>query len=313
MSARCLKPYPVAMIPYVNMLPYRALGTPPHCRWHEYVPRESVAALMAGKVVAAAVPVGALPGLADHVEPLGHYGIAARESSMSVLFFSARPFEQIHIDDRMRITPDSATSVRLLYLLLSCRQPSGIGWQAGCDDDAVGELIIGDRAMQRMHAWRQANAGNGIAETVTAAYPHVTDLATSWYANWGRPFVFARWVIRRDAPSEARSILMDWLDDFKAQEEALICRSIPLAAQELGLPEAWFEEYYQCLRRVLGAEDLEGQALFLKEIGRRQIDCVLPPQASGGKGEAPSRLAELGRPLPAGGEGGSPFMESGAG
>jgi predicted solute-binding protein len=79
----CSKTYPVAMIPYANMLPYRILGTPPHCCWHDYVPRDSVAALLAGKVMAAAVPVGALPGLAGWVEPLGRYGIAARESSMS--------------------------------------------------------------------------------------------------------------------------------------------------------------------------------------------------------------------------------------
>jgi predicted solute-binding protein len=61
--------------------------------------------------------------------------------------------------------------------------------------------------------------------------------------------------------------MMDWLDQFELQEDALISRSIPLAAQRLGLPEAWFEEYYQCLRRVLRTEDLEGQALFLEESG----------------------------------------------
>ncbi len=300
MALGCPKPYPVAMIPYVNMLPFRMLGPPPHCCWHDYVPRDSVAALRTGKVMAAAVPVGALPALEDCVAPLGHYGIAARESSMSVLFFSARPFDQIRIDDRMQLTTDSATSVRLLYLLLNCRQPPGAEHAGGASHDPVGELIIGDRAMQQMHAWRCTKDGNGSTERMRARYLYVTDLATCWYAAYGRPFVFARWVIRRDAPSAVRTILMDWLAKFDRHEDALVCRSIPLAAQRLGLPEAWLEEYYQCLRRVLQAEDLEGQALFLKEIRRNQIDCLVQPALSGEYGAGPSLMTGIGRLVPNG-------------
>lgn len=308
----CSKTYPVAMIPYANMLPYRILGTPPHCCWHDYVPRDSVAALLAGKVMAAAVPVGALPGLADWVEPLGRYGIAARESSMSVIFFSARPFERIRLDERMHLTPDSATSVRLLYLLLSGLQQPGVEHAARIKGDAVGELIIGDRAMLRLNAWRQAGRGNDTLRKTTKSYPHVTDLATCWYAAYGRPFVFARWVIRRDAPSEARTIMMDWLDQFELQEDALISRSIPLAAQRLGLPEAWFEEYYQCLRRVLRTEDLEGQALFLEEIRRRQIDRFVQPALSEKNGVGSGPMKGPGR-LVANGQRVAPYAETRAG
>ena len=298
MPKGCLSPYPVAMIPYVNMLPYRMLGTPPHCCCHDYVPRDSVAALRAGKVMAAAVPVGALPVLGDWVEPLGHCGIAARESSMSVLFFSTRPFEQVCIDDRMTLTPDSATSVRLLYLLLSCRQPPGKASADKTADDPVGELIIGDRAMQRIHSWRRTKAGKVTPETMPDRYPYVTDLATCWYTAYGRPFVFARWVIRRDAPSEARAILTEWLENFERQEDELIARSIPIASRRLGLPEAWLEKYYRCLRRVLQAEDLEGQAFFLDEICRRQIDRAIPPEPSVKSETDPASIIDLGRPMP---------------
>ena len=287
MSSRCPKPYPVAMIPYVNMLPYRVLGSPPGCCWHDYVPRESVGALAAGRVIAAAVPVGALAGLEDCVEPLGRFGIAARESSMSVLFFSNHPFDELRETDRLRITPDSATSVRLLYLLLRYQQ-SAPGLRRL--DGASGELIIGDQALRRMYEGRSGVYPLGGLDGVRP-YRHVADLATRWYQHHRLPFVFARWVIRRDAPPEARSTLLDWLNAFKEREDSLIDRAIPIAAQQLGLPESLIAHYYRCLGRVLDEADIDGQALFLKEIRRNRIAGVerrQPRSATGPTGSTPA-------------------------
>ncbi len=273
MRPGCSKPYPVAMIPYVNMLPYRVLGPPSRCGWHDYVPRESVGALAAGRVIAAAVPVGALAGLGDCVEPLGRFGIAARKSSMSVLFFSNHPLNEFRETDRLRITPDSATSVRLLYLLLSYQQSAPGLRRLDSESGATGELVIGDQALQRMYAGRSGVYPIGGLDGVRP-YRHVADLATRWYQHHRLPFVFARWVIRRDAPPEARAALLDWLNAFKEREDALVDRSIPIAAQQLGLPESLVAIYYRCLGRVLDEADIEGQALFLREIRRNRLDAV---------------------------------------
>lgn len=274
MPSKSRKPYPVAMIPYVNMLPYRVLGPPSRCCWHDYVPRESVGALAAGRVIAAAVPVGALDGLADCVEPLGRFGIAARESSMSVLFFSNRPFDEFRETDRLRITPDSTTSVRLLYLLLRYQQSAPGVRRLDGESGATGELVIGDQAMRRVYEDRPGVYPIGGGFESVGPYRHVADLATRWYQHHRLPFVFARWVIRRDAPPEARSTLLDWLNAFKEREDSLVGRSIPIAARQLGLPETLIADYYQCLGRVLDETDNSGQALFLKEIRRNRIDGV---------------------------------------
>jgi predicted solute-binding protein len=282
------------MIPYINMLPFRMLGTPAGCCWHEFIPRESVAALARGEVLAAAVPVGALPGLADCVETLGPYGIAAREESMSVLFFSDRPFDQIGSADDLRITPDSATSVRLLDLLL--KRPERRPEACACEDarDPVGELIIGDRALEVMQAWRKAAAGRGASRTAAANFSHVTDLATRWHQRYNLSFVFARWVVRRDAPTDLRASLREWLERFRLQEDALVARAIPVAARRLGLSETFTARYYRCLRRVLDREDLAGQALFLDAISCRStaVPEALP--------QRPGSARYPGRPRPAG-------------
>lgn len=272
MPAEGSKTYPVAMIPYINMLPYRLLGTPPNCRWHDLVPRASVEALSSGRVLAAAVPVGALPGLGNSVEPLGAFGIAARGASMSVLFFSDRPFERMRVTHHLRLSPESATSVRLLYLLLDRQTPSCGGDSGGVDRDAAGVLVIGDRALRAIQ--RRWRGGGYSADPVDAGagFAYVTDLATRWFQLFRRSFVFARWVIRRDAPLEARDILLEWLETFKTREAALVSQAIPIAARQLELPEPVAVDYYRCLGRVLDEEDLEGQERFLQEIETRSID-----------------------------------------
>ncbi len=273
MQAERRPTYPVAMIPYINMLPYRLLGTPSNCRWYDLVPRDSVAALSAGKVLAAAVPVGALPELGDSVEPLGAFGIAARDASMSVLFFSDRPFERVRVTDRLRLTPDSATSIRLLYLLLDRHTPPCED-EGGAGGDAVGALVIGDRALEALMKRCRIGGGNAGRSSDCPGFAHLTDLATRWFELYRRPFVFARWVIRRDAPQEARAILLEWLEAFKYREAALVSKAIPIAARQLGLPKSLAAEYYRCLKRALDDEALEGQNLFLQEMGRRSIDRI---------------------------------------
>jgi chorismate dehydratase len=108
----------VAMIPYTNMAPYRQLGAPRGCRFVPLVPKASIGALLSGEVVAAAVPVGGLAALDGVVETVGRFGIAAAGECMSVLFFSRFPFEAMHDPRTIRVTAESASSVRLLYLLL---------------------------------------------------------------------------------------------------------------------------------------------------------------------------------------------------
>lgn len=253
----------VAMIPYTNMAPYRQLGAPRGCRFVPVIPRASIGALLSGEVVAAAVPVGGLKTLDGVVETVGRFGIAADGECMSVLFFSRLPFREMYSPRTIRLTGESASSVRLLYLLLGNRHGfSRLPHIAAVGRVPDGELLIGDRALVRGQT-----AGG-------AKSLFITDLSRRWFELHRLPFVFARWVVRKDASESIKSTISDWLEEFKAREPYLVEQAIPEAAETLNLPPALIRRYFQVIRRSLDERDIRGQQLFFKqfeELGRSPL------------------------------------------
>lgn len=249
-------PYPIAMIPFTNMAPYRAAGTPKGCVFHEMPPRASIASLLAGDTLAACAPVGALPVLRSEVDFLGSYGIAATDKTMSVYCFSHRPFAELDQTTTLCLTGLSASSVRLLFLLLGYQQGfTNLPYLANDRVRADAELLIGDEAISAAgeNNWR-----------------YQTDLATVWQERKKLPFVFARWVIRKDAPSAARDAMLAWLNDYSERE--VVCtefaiRELAASTKNLGDANFW-RDYFFTVRRVLTETDLRGQSCFLAEISR---------------------------------------------
>lgn len=260
--------FPVAMIPYTNMAPYRELGPPAGCRFVPLVPSRSIAALKDNTVIAAAVPVGGLPELAGLTDFIGTFGIAAHERSMSVLFFSNRPLADMGSSTCIRVTDESASSVRLLYLLMVYQRGlDDLPRLAAPDETVDGELLIGDRALLRMHGDLRETHGESGAEACTV----VTDLASAWHARQNLPFVFARWVVRKDATRRARAALEGWLAEFKIREEEMVRKAVANAARSLNLEPQTLRTYFQVLRRCLDETDLAGQARFLEECSRYSL------------------------------------------
>lgn len=255
---------PVAMIPYTNMAPYRQLGPPQGCHFVPLVPKASIGALMTGRVAAAAVPIGGLARLGGMVETVGRFGIAAKGPSMSVLFFSRSPFEEMHAPKTLRVTNETASSVRLLYLLLGQtlgfdRLPRLV--PEGRTPDA--ELLIGDRALIK-----------GLRVKADQAILHVTDLSKAWFDIHDLPFVFARWVVRKDAPQSVKTAIARWLDEFKEKESLLVAQAVPEAAGRLNISPDLVQCYFRAIRRCLDDSDLQGQQRFFQEyehVGRAPL------------------------------------------
>ncbi|HUU96021.1 MAG TPA: MqnA/MqnD/SBP family protein [Phycisphaerae bacterium] len=242
------------MIPYSNMAPYRQLGPPAGCTWVDYVPRQSSIALREGAVWAAAAPVGDLPSLADCVEFLGQFGIAAAGAVGSVLLFSDLPFEELAAPARLRLTDESSSSMRLLYLLLLRQHGKDrVPLLAEPGEPAEAELLIGDEALVR-------------AERPGRRF--VIDLARKWFHIQRVPFVFARWVIRRDAPDGLRSAMVEWLQKVRERDAELAEQAAPAEAARLSITLEAMLAYLRGMKRVLGADELRGQELFLAELAR---------------------------------------------
>ncbi len=264
----------IAMIPYANMAPFKEMGPPQGCVLVDCLPRESIQALKFKHVWAAAVPVGGLAYIEEETEFIGRFGIAVKQEVMSVLFFSDRPFEAFSPDLTVGLTGESASSVRLLYLLL--------GYQNGFDamphlvskgETSNGYLVIGDRALKWARDYQNRGEVNG--------YRHVADLAALWYAQFQLPFVFARWVVRKDAPMSVKDALHQWLKQYEERESALIQKATPKVAEDLRLPDDYTHRYLKVIRRCLSSEDDEGQALFLSELKKHAKDPLFPRRVQG--------------------------------
>lgn len=253
----------IAVFPYANVGPYLALGQPAGCEFYNVTPKASTVELREGRAVAGLVPVGDLPGLMQHVEYLGEYGISAAGEVDSVLLFSDCRIKEMSPEKTLRLTDHSASSVRLLYLLLGReigfdRLPRAVGPKG----PANGHLLIGDKAL----LYSPENT-----------WPHVTDLSAEWMRSTRRPFVFARWVVRRDAPASVKRTLTDWLNRFASVESSLVKSAAVSEAARLGLSEEKTLRYLQKMKRVLGSEEIKGQALFLEQLAKNERDTLFAP------------------------------------
>tara|TARA_B110000014_G_C20085638_1_gene567736 strand:+ start:495 stop:1367 length:873 start_codon:yes stop_codon:yes gene_type:complete len=152
-------------------------------------------------------------------EPLGDLGIALYGAAHSVLLFSSKPVQKLN-GATIGITGETSTSYPLLRLLLNgyfgvnpaayVRRPNG----PEVSDDAL--LLIGDSALRRAARSGQEpglrDYTAGILELEASRfeepYRHVLDLSAAWREWQGRPFVFARWMVRREVAREDRVTLL---------------------------------------------------------------------------------------------------------
>ena len=111
----------------------------------------------------------------------------------SVLLFSGRPLEDLEGAD-IAVTGDSATSINLVHVIL--REFYGLEkYRCAVPDHPVEDviarggtaLLIGDRALRA-----------ALHPTSKIVY----DLGELWLQHTGLPFVFALWILRRQAATE---------------------------------------------------------------------------------------------------------------
>jgi chorismate dehydratase len=223
--------------PLADALPPRALG-------------EAVAA---GRLDAGPLPLADCIRLEGTVGLLP-FGIATRDRARSVFLFSTRPMAELG-GARIAVTGETATSVRLLRILLAFRdeveRPRLV--ELGAPADAV--LLIGDAALRAVHGqWPR---------------PLCYDLGEEWTRWTGLPCVFAGWALRHDAGVEARATLALALD--RALDAGL--RALPAIARaradvrQWGLGEADIVEYLGGFTYRLGPEEEKAMVEFRRLLG----------------------------------------------
>lgn len=158
------------------------------------VPRALSGAVAEDAVDTGPVPVVTCWDVEDRYEPLGDFSIAVPDKAYSILLFSRRPFEELG-GARIGVTGETSTSVRLMKVLLAQVwrvEPAAYDHLDWPRNDAF--LLIGDEAL--LHS-------RGVD-----SYPYVADLGEVWHRWTGLPFVFARWIVRRDLDAGVKDALV---------------------------------------------------------------------------------------------------------
>jgi chorismate dehydratase len=232
----------IGRIPYLNsILFFQGLENTPGIELQPLVPRALSSAVGEDAVDAGPVPLVAAWGIEDRFEPLGDFCISSIDRARSILFFSKRPFDRLD-NATIGITRETTTSVRLLKTLLTHAwrvRPSQFTHLDWPNNDAF--LLIGDEAL--MHR-------RGVKD-----YPHVADLGDVWHKWTGLPFVFARWMVKKEVPTETKAMIVEKLNASIADGWDRFETVVAPRAHELNMTTEEMREYLQGFRfRMTTAE-----------------------------------------------------------
>lgn len=239
----------VGRIPYTNCLPFFH-GLPEEgWRWIDVSPRELGQQAKDGSVMAGPLPLADFLRLKESFERLGPLGVAVRARCGSVMLFSRKPSRQLE-GATIAVTESTSTSALLLRLILEQHlhvKPKE--YRRGvASEDADGVLLIGDEAMQ----FRATNR----------EFPYETDLAFEWWLWQHLPFVFAVWVVRKDAAASDKQRLSRLLQHQLAVNHGRLGELAIARAASLGLPPEEIQRYLESFIYRLSEPEEQGIAQF---------------------------------------------------
>ena len=196
--------------------------------------------------------------------------ISAEGPVKSVLLFAKRPIEELD-GATVHLTSESETSVALIKILLSrmysfqntfCRAESGcVTLQEQCD----ALLLIGDAALKASGASRGC---------------HVYDLGELWFQFTGLPFVFALWLLRRDAlvhDSAAVKLLHERLVAAKLIAIDNYAQIADSLEKKVWTSSKFLTDYWQTISYDLTSRHIEGLRLFYTYAAGLSLTSCPPP------------------------------------
>ncbi len=194
---------------------------------------------------------------ADDYLLLPGHSISSLGPVHSVLLFTPGPLAEL-AGQEIAITGESATSINLLKILLAefcgiadirCTVPSGS--IEGAFARGANVLLIGDRALLA-------------AQNLPSGY-RVTDLGDLWYHFTGLPFVFALWILRREAARKHPEAVAQLASQLTGARERAFA-DLPLLACDYALTTTFaaehLERYWRGMSYDLTAGHLEGLLLY---------------------------------------------------
>jgi chorismate dehydratase len=257
----------VGRIPFLNLLPiFRALETRFPVDYVRFVsghPSELNRKLRGGKIdisPSSSIEYGKHP---ERYLLCPDISISSRAKVMSVLLFSHRPVSDLP-GDPIAVTNSSDTSVLLLEILL--RE------YLGKRNRLVRTSLSAGEALLRYPAYL-AIGDEAIRASLSGTAAHVTDLGGWWNRETGAPFVFALWIVSRNALRERgeplRRFARTLVPAKRIAREEMDRKDDRIIGPEW-ISRSFLSEYWRNLSYDLSAE-IEGLERFFRlavKIGR---------------------------------------------
>ena len=245
----------VARVPYMNTEPFYNDMERRGLQLQEILPSGVAVALRNGEIDAGPVPLVDAFLLGDRFEPVSGFCIATTEKARSVLLYSKQPIEDM-TGARIGVTSEAGSSLHLLQVLLLVKHKVQPEDYVSMEDTYDAFLVTDDQALRRRRGAR--------------GYPHRYDLGEEWFQWTNLPFVYSRWIARKDMDPKEALLLEDTLYvGLEEGVEALFHETEPRDGV-LMLPKD-IVEYIQGFRFFMGLSEYKAVNLFRQYLDRIQI------------------------------------------
>ena len=212
----------------------------------ELPPNELTAAISDGRLQGGLVSLVDTFELNDSMRTASGFCVATIAQAVSVKLHTKMPIEELA--GRTIAVPEAApTAIKLLQVLLSLKHGITPGAYVTEDEGHDARLLVGNLGLRHRRGLRE--------------FPQTYDLGEEWRQWTGLPFVFARFVLRKDLePQDALKIedslytsLQDWADGLYHVSGP--SDRLPIHPQEIHL-------YTQGLRYFIGVPEEKSIATF---------------------------------------------------
>ncbi len=214
------------------------------------VPSTMAAAAQKGQIDAAPFPVVDCARLEADFNYMTGFCIATISSAGSVLLNSTLPIQELS-GARIGVSEEAATAPKLLQVLLTQKYGAEPAAFVSPQDSTEALLHIGNQALRYRGGMR--------------GFAHRYDLGSEWHDWTGLPFVFSRWMVRKDLePSQAAVIedalyvgVQDWSDGLFHLSES---------RDNLRMHPQDMLAYTQGIRYFMGVPEQKGLDQFLQRL-----------------------------------------------
>ena len=210
----------------------------------EDYPSRIAAMLLNDEIDIGLVPVAVLAQL-ENYHLISNYCIGANAAVASVSLFSHQPIEKV---ETVLLDYQSRTSVALTKVLLKHFWKKGVQFVDAKENyieqikDTTAGVIIGDRALQYRND-----------------FEYNYDLATTWRAFTGLPFVFATWVANKQIDE-------DFITEFN-KANSIGLNNIDAVVAEQNFPHYDLKKYFtENISYEFDAAKKEALEMFLKYL-----------------------------------------------